>query len=77
MEQQIVALLEQSIQAPAGSLGPATRLAELNGWDSMGMVMFVGEAFDRIQVEIGVDLLQSCATVRELVAAVTDRLPQA
>ena len=75
MVQQIVTLLEMSIQAPPGSIRPESSLQELNGWDSMGMVMFVGEAFDRIRAEVGVDDLQTCVTVRDLVALVSRKVP--
>ena len=73
MEQQIIALLEESIQAQPGSLSPTGTLADLNGWDSMGMVTFVGEAFDRVQIELGVDDLQACVTVADLVALLSRR----
>jgi acyl carrier protein len=73
LERQIVALLEESIQAAPGSVTAAAVLADLNGWDSMGMVTFVGETFDRTQVEVGVDDLQGCVTVADLVALVSRR----
>lgn len=75
MEREVVGLLEASIQAAPGSIGAGRALAELDGWDSMGMVSFVGEVFDRLGVEIGVDELESCRTVGDLVALVQRKAP--
>lgn len=75
MEREVVALLEASIQAAPGSIGKERALAQLDGWDSMGMVSFVGEVFDRLHVEIGVDELEACATVGDLVALVGRKAP--
>jgi acyl carrier protein len=36
----------------------------------MGMVSLVGELFERFQVEVGIDELQSCDTVADLITLV-------
>jgi acyl carrier protein len=41
---QIARILEEAAAAPSGSVVGATRLTTLDGWDSMGVVFFVGEA---------------------------------
>lgn len=72
--QETIALLEHSLQVRAGTVPPDGVLAEINGWDSMGIVAFVGEAFDRLDVELAVDDIQACTTVGDLVALVAAKV---
>ena len=67
---EVIALMEESTQALPQSLGPDSRLVELSGWDSMGMVMFMGLVRDQCGVELSVYDLRECATVRDLAAAI-------
>ncbi len=70
MQQRVIALLEQSIQARPDTVRADTQLDDLDGWDSMGMVMLVGELFDQLAVEIAIDDLNACKTVADIVALV-------
>jgi acyl carrier protein len=63
-------LLEEATQAPEGSLGPERVLRDLDGWDSMGMVMFIGLVKERFGFELSVHDLRRCDTVGDLHARV-------
>jgi acyl carrier protein len=69
----VIAFLEEATQSLPGTLRGPTRLLDLSGWDSMGMVMFMGLVRDKCGVELSVYDLRECATVAELAGAVERR----
>lgn len=70
IEGRVLALIEEATQAEPGSVTTAVALAQLDGWDSMGIVMFLGELDDKLHVDLTADDLQPCVTVADLVALV-------
>ena len=63
-------LLEEATQADPGTLGEGLALKEMEGWDSMGMVLFIGLVQEHLQVELSVHDLRESATVAELCSRV-------
>lgn len=63
-------LLEESTQAPEDSLAPEQFLRDIPGWDSMGMVMFIGLVKERLAIELSVHDLSQRETVADLCAYV-------
>lgn len=59
-------LLEESTQAEPHSLSPEQFLRDIEGWDSMGMVMFIGLAKEKLGAELSVHDLSQRETVEEL-----------
>jgi acyl carrier protein len=72
-DREVVDLLEEATQALAGSIPLDARLEHVNGWDSMGMVMFMGLVRDRSGIELSVHDLKGCATPAELALAIAER----
>ncbi len=70
---QVRALLEESTQAAAGSLESGQVLKELDGWDSLGVVMFIGLVLEQLAVELSVHEIRECARVADLEALVAAR----
>ena len=66
----LIALLEDAVQADPGSLGPDTVLEGLDGWDSMGVVWFLGEVADRWDGFLSAEDVAACPTVRDLIELV-------
>ncbi|MCB9684413.1 MAG: acyl carrier protein [Alphaproteobacteria bacterium] len=69
-EQRVIALVERALQADPGSLRGTTRFADLEGWDSMGMVDFLGSLYDESGVALSIDDLLACSTIGEVAARV-------
>jgi acyl carrier protein len=65
-----VELLEEATNAPANTLRGDGVLRELEGWDSMGMVMFIGLVQRELGIELSVYDLHESRTVADLAARV-------
>jgi acyl carrier protein len=71
--QQVAELLEEATQAIAGTIAPECDLRTLDGWDSMGMVMFMGLLNERMHVELTVHELRASATPLELLRKIEEK----
>lgn len=69
-ETRILDLLEEATQAPERTLTPELVLKDVEGWDSMGMVMFIGLVQQELAVELSVHDLRESATVADLAACI-------
>jgi acyl carrier protein len=69
----VVALLEEAIQAEPGKLQPASTLEGLDGWDSMGMVLFMGLVQERAGIELSVYDVRGCATPAAIARLIEER----
>ena len=63
---EVIEMLEESIQALPGSAAN-TPLGDLDGWDSMGMVIFVELVAQKTRAKIAVHEVRACTSVDELV----------
>ena len=73
VEAKVQALLEEATQALEGSLSTEQVLRELDGWDSMGMVMFIGLVQRNLSVELSVHDLHESETVADLLERVKSK----
>jgi acyl carrier protein len=67
-------LLEEATQSPEGSLESAHALEAVDGWDSMGAVMFLGLVREHFELELSVYDLRDCATIGELTGRIERKL---
>ena len=72
-EKEILAFLEEATQSLPGSLAAATDLRALEGWDSMGMVMFMGLVHEKGGTELSVHDLRECESASALAQLVAAR----
>ena len=70
----VLAMLEEATLADAGSLAADGPLLGMEGWDSMGMVMFIHLVQERFGFELSIADLRDCETAAELSAAIHARL---
>ena len=68
--QGVLELLEEATLSDPGALDVDESLYEVEGWDSMGMVMFISLVGDRFGVQLTVHDLRDCSTA----AALADRI---
>jgi acyl carrier protein len=69
-EQRVTAIVERALRAEPGTVRPDTPFAELEGWDSMGVVDILGTLYDTFGVTLTVDELAGLTCVRDVVARV-------
>jgi acyl carrier protein len=64
--EEFVAALEETVEAPAGSLTRAQKLEDLEAWDSVSMVNFLALADEKWGLHLAPRQLTACATVDDL-----------
>ncbi len=69
----VLALLEEATLAEPGTLEPTVPLLSMVGWDSMGMVMFIGLVQERHGLELSVADLRDCETPADFHEQITAR----
>ena len=64
--QKIIALIEELLKLPAGTITPDTQIADVEEWDSLAHVMIIGELEQRLGVSIPLDDAIELTSVGEL-----------
>ncbi len=67
---QLTPLIEEATQALAGSVNAQTDLGTLDGWDSMGLVIFIELAQSQLGVELAVHDLRACTRPGEILGLI-------
>ena len=70
----VIELLEEATMCEAGDIAADAALSEVPGWDSMGMVMFIGLITERFGVELSSHDIRECETAEALAQRVTELL---
>lgn len=65
---RLITDIEDATQSLPGLFGPDAVLETVEGWDSLGMALFIGIVAERTGVELAIEDLQECTTVRDLQA---------
>jgi acyl carrier protein len=68
----LTALIEEAVQGLPGSVGPDTDLGSLDGWDSMGLVIFIELVQTKTGVELAVHDLRACTRPPEVAALIEE-----
>lgn len=55
LQEKIIALVEELLKLPAGTITPDTQIADVEEWDSLAHVMIIGELEQRLGVSIPLD----------------------
>lgn len=66
MKEKIIALIEDILQVPAGTVTEETRAEELEQWDSLAHVMIIGELEEKLGIAIPLDEATELSSVREI-----------
>ncbi len=70
--QSVVELLEEATLSDPGAIDVEESLHEVEGWDSMGMVMFISLVGERFGVELTVHDLRDCSTAAALAGRIRE-----
>jgi len=65
MKEQILALIEEVLQVPAGTVTEATVMEDLEEWDSLAHVMIIGQ-LEELGVSIDLEEAAEITSVREI-----------
>lgn len=64
--EKTVEMIEEATQALPGTVAADAPLGGLDGWDSMGMVIFLGLVKEEVEVELKVHDLRACTNCLEV-----------
>ena len=65
MKEKILALIEEVLQVPAGTVTEATVMEDLEEWDSLAHVMIIGQ-LEELGVSIDLEEAAEITSVREI-----------
>jgi acyl carrier protein len=66
MKEKILALIEEALMVPAGTITEETVIADVEEWDSLAHVMIIGELEEKLGIAIPVDEAIELTSVKEL-----------
>ncbi len=66
MKEKIIALMEEILQVPAGTITGDTTMESLEEWDSLAHVMLIGELEAKLGIAIPLDEAVEIISVAEI-----------
>lgn len=66
MKEKIIALIEELLKVPAGTITEGTKIADVEEWDSLAHVMIIGELEEKLGVSIPLDEAIELVDMKEL-----------
>ena len=66
MKEKIIALMEEVLQLPSGTVSESTRMEDLEEWDSLAHVMLIVELETRLSISIPLDEAVEITSVQEI-----------
>ena len=66
IQDEIIAVIEELLKVPAGTITIDTQIADVEEWDSLAHVMLIGELESRSDISIPLDDAIELTSVKEL-----------
>lgn len=66
MKEKMIALIEELLKVPAGTITENTMIADVEQWDSLAHVMIIGELEEKLGVSIPLDEAIEITSMKEL-----------
>lgn len=66
MKEKIIALIEEALNVPAGTITEDTMIDEVEQWDSLAHVMIIGELEEKLGLSVPLEEAVELTGVREL-----------
>lgn len=66
LQEKIIALIEELLKVPAGTITIDTKIDEVEEWDSLMHVMIIGELEEKLSVSIPLEDAIELTSVKEL-----------
>lgn len=67
---ELLGLIEQQVNAEANTLSVDMQLADIKGWDSMGVLLLMAELDERLGITLSSEVLANLTGVKDVVDAV-------
>lgn len=64
--EQFLRRVEEALDAPPGSFSETNRLEDLEGWDSIGILVVIGVVDKHYGVTLGAEAIANCRTLADL-----------
>ena len=65
-KREIIALIEEALSVPSGTITEDTMIADVEEWDSLAHVMIIGELEERLGISVPLEEAVELTGVREL-----------
>ena len=66
MKEKVIALIEEILKVPAGTITEDTMIEDVEQWDSLAHVMIIGELEERLGISIPLEEAIELTGMREL-----------
>jgi len=66
MKDKIIALIEELLKVPSGTITEDTQIKDVEQWDSLAHVMIIGELEEKLGVSIPLDEAVEIESMKEL-----------
>ncbi len=66
MKEKIIALVEELLKVPGGTVSEDTRIEDVEQWDSLAHVLIIGELEERLGISIPLEEAIELTGMREL-----------
>ena len=63
---RLVALVAEALQLPAGSLNPDSTSAELDEWDSLGLLQILMRVEEEFGISVDMEAAEELASIAEI-----------
>ena len=68
MKEKIIALVEEILKVPAGTVTEETKMEDLEEWDSLAHVMIIGELEEKLGISLPLDEAVEVTDMKSLLA---------
>ncbi len=66
MKEKVIALIEEALNVPAGTITENTLIADVEEWDSLAHVMIIGELEEKLGIVLPLEEAIELTGVKEL-----------
>ena len=67
MKEKIIKLIEEVLMVPAGTITEATKISDVEAWDSLAHVMIIGELEAKLGIVIPLDEAIQLSSVKDII----------
>ncbi len=69
MKEKVIALIEEILKVPAGTITEETMIEDVEQWDSLAHVMIIGELEEKLGISIPLEDAVEITSMKELLEA--------
>lgn len=66
MKEKIIALIEEALMLPEGTITEDTKIEDVEAWDSLAHVMIIGELEEKLGISIPLDEAIEITSIQDI-----------